>query len=85
MGILTAKGLDEMLMTEGEMLLYASLAALAVKYSLGRAVSAFIKKQDEFHKKDNWIVAASFLLLALLVMGLFSLEAGLAGPAGRYW
>lgn len=85
MGILTGEGLDKLLSAEGELLLYASLAALAVKYSLGKAVSAFFRKQDNFRRKDNWIVAASFLLLAFLSMGLFSLEAGMMDSAGRYW
>lgn len=85
MGILTGEGLDKLLSAEGELLLYASLAALAVKYSLGKAVSAFFRKQDNFCRKDNWIVAASFLLLAFLSMGLFSLEAGMMDSAGRYW
>ena len=85
MGIFTERDLDVMLSAEGEMLLYASMAALAVKYSLGKVVSVFFRKQDNLRKEDNWIVAVSFLLLALLAMGLFSLEAGLMGPIGRYW
>ncbi len=85
MGILTEDRLDELLLADGKMVLYASLAALAVKYSLGKAVSAFFRKQDNFRKRDSWIVAASFLLLALLIMGLFSLEAGIMGATGRYW
>ena len=85
MGIFTEEGLDELLLADRETVLYASLAALAVKYSLGKAVSAFFRKQDDFRRKDGWIVASSFLLLALLAMGLFSMEAGITEPAGRYW
>lgn len=85
MGIITGESLDMMLGKGDDQLFFASLAALMVKYSLGRVISTFFRKQEGLHKRENWVAAGTFLAMALLGMGMFALEIGGFGQCQRYF
>lgn len=85
LGIVSGKNLQEMLQINGDLLFYASLVALVVKFSMGKIVTALLRKQTGFHKRENWIVAGAFMLMTLLAMGLFCLEVGELGRSERQW
>lgn len=88
MGIVSGKSLGELLRLNGDLLFYASLVALVVKFSMGKIANALLRRREGFHRRENWIVAGAFTLMALLAMGLFCLEVGEAGGMGRlprYW
>lgn len=84
MGLLTKNTLGEMLRLQGNGRMYASLVALAVKFSMGKVAAVFFRKREGVYEKENRIVAGAFALMALLAMGLFWLEAGGAGGSLRY-
>lgn len=84
MGLLTENSLGEMLQLQGESLVYASLVALVVKYSMGKIAAVFFRKRDGVYDKENGIVAGAFVCMTLLAMGLFWLEAGNLGSSVRY-
>ena len=85
MGLLTGESLEEMLQMEGDTLFYASMVALVVKFSMVKIAVSLFRKQEDFHRRENWIVAGAFFLMTLLAMGLFSLEAGELERSVRYW
>ncbi len=61
------------------------MVALVVKFSMGKIVMILWRKQEDFPKREKWIVAGTFMVMALLAMGVFWLEAGELGPSERYW
>lgn len=44
-----------------------------------------VKEQEKIHKEENRIVAVAFILMALLTIGMFALEAGTWEPPARCW
>ena len=84
MGLLTGNSLGEMLQLQGDRRIYASVVALAVKFSMGKIAAVFFRRQDGVYEKENGIVAGAFVFMTLLAMGLFWLEAGNLESSVRY-
>ncbi len=85
MGLVSGKDLDEMVRMGSGGLFYASLAALVVKFAMGKVVAAFFRRQENFHKQENWIISVAFSLMILLAMGMFCMEADSVEIPGKYW
>lgn len=84
MGLLTGNSLGEMLQLQGDRRIYASVVALAVKFSMGKIAAVFFRRRDGVYEKENGIVAGAFVFMTLLAMGLFWLEAGNLESSVRY-
>lgn len=84
-GIVSEKSLDMLLPLADDKLLYASLVALIVKFSMGKVGVALFRKKVGVHKRENLIVAGAFVLMTLLAMGLFCLEIGDLEYSRKYW
>ncbi len=85
MGLASGKGLDEMAGLGSGELLYASLTALVVKFSMGKAASVFFRKKENFQKQESWVIAGAFMLMAMLSMGMFCMNTGSLEISGGYW
>lgn len=59
LGIVSGKNLQELLQINGDLLFYASLVALVVKFSMGKIVTALLRKQTGFHKSAVYGVQRS--------------------------
>lgn len=77
LGIMTGEGIGELLMKSGDLRTYSALAAGALKFALGRGVFAIYKKKRRVAvRMEDWMMAGTFLLMFILVLGMFYLEAG---------
>ena len=85
LGVVSGEKLETILPLTGRKLCFASVAALVVKFSMGRATMAFFRRQSGFHRTDKWIVAVVFVLTTLLTMGLFVMEIGEPEGVEREW
>ncbi len=85
LGIITGDGIDILLEKSGDLRTYSALAAGALKFSLGRIVLALYKKKRKMAAMmEDWIMAGTFLLLFILVLGMFCMEAGNLSQTIRY-
>ena len=81
LGLVGGERVHEIFPLTGEELLLASLAALIVKFLLGRAVTALLCSRAKHNWTKSMGLAGLFLMITLFVMGLFVLELG--GITGR--
>ena len=86
LGITTGEGIGELLKKSGTIRTYSALAAGALKFSLGRVVLATYKKKGKMAvKMEEGIVAGTFLILFILILGMFRLETEDLSQTGRYY
>lgn len=86
LGIMTGEGIGELLMKSGDLRTYSALAAGALKFALGRGVFAIYKKKRRVAvRMEDWMMAGTFLLMFILVLGMFYLEAGRVSQKIRYY
>lgn len=85
LGIMTGEGIGTLLARSGDLRTYSALAAGALKFSLGRIVLAAYKKKREMVHLEDWIMACTFFLMFLLVLGMFRLESGILSQVQRYY
>lgn len=75
-GIMTGKTLAELRMMQGGLLLYTAATVSAVKFFMGRIANALFRTKDSPRRAEDRIIAGAFLLMSLLVLGMFRLEYG---------
>ncbi len=87
LGIVTGEGIGTLLTQSGNLRTYAELAAGALKFSLGRMALAVYKRQGNQGsvRLEDGVMAGTFLLLFILVLGMFHLEAGFITQTERYY
>lgn len=85
-GIITREELGKLLETDNQTHLYFSLAAGALRFSLGRMVLAiYRRKQQSKLLAEDWIMALIFLAFFLLILFVFRLEEGGMTQRERYY
>lgn len=85
-GMLSGEELGVLLETGSRRHLYGSLAACALKFSLGRMVLAvYRQRQQEKLLAEDWMMALIFLVFFLLILFLFRLEEGGMEQRQRYY
>lgn len=83
-GLLTGNSLGEMLQMQGDGRVYASVAALTVRFSMGKIAAVFFRRRDGVYEKENGIVAGAFAFMTLLAVEVFWLVAGNLESSVRY-
>ncbi len=63
---------------------YASLAASAVKFLMGRVITGLYDRRDDFIRKEDWQIAGVLVLILLAGLNMFQLELNPAGGRERY-
>lgn len=85
-GIITGEELGKLLETDNKTHLYFSLAAGALRFSLGRmALAIYRRKQQSKLLAEDWIMALIFLVFFLLILFVFRLEEGGMDQRERYY
>lgn len=85
-GIITGEELGKLLETDNKTHLYFSLAAGALRFSLGRmALAIYRRKQQSKLLVEDWIMALIFLVFFLLILFVFRLEEGGMAQRERYY
>ena len=84
LGIVTGEGIGMLLERSGDLRTCSALAAAALKFSLGRLVLAIHKKRKAARIED-WIMAGTFFLMFVMVLGMFQLESGMLPQTARYY
>ena len=86
LGIATGEGIGNLLKKSGDLRTYSALAAGALKFSMGRMVVAVYKKKRKVTVRiEDWIMAGTFLLMFVMVLGMFRLETGILSQTERYY
>ena len=86
LGIVTGEGIGNLLIKSGDLRTYSALAAGALKFSMGRMVVAVYKKKRKVTVRiEDWIMAGTFLLMFVMVLGMFRLETGVLSQTERYY
>ena len=86
LGIATGEGFGNLLKKSGDLRTYSALAAGALKFSMGRMVVAVYKKKRKVTVRiEDWIMAGTFLLMFVMVLGMFRLETGILSQTERYY
>ena len=85
MGIMTGRHLKEFLASGGIIWTYSALAALVLKFAMGRVVLALYRRKDNAGQAEDGIMAGTFLLLFVMVLGMFRLEGCGLNQRGRYY
>lgn len=85
MGIMTGRHLKELPASGGIIWTYSSLAALALKFAMGRVALALYRRKDNAGQAEDGIMAGTFLLLFVMVLGMFHLEDDGMGQKERYY
>ncbi|MEH2929275.1 GHKL domain-containing protein [Candidatus Ventrimonas sp. KK005] len=86
LGIVTGEGIGNLLIKSGDLRTYSALAAGALKFSMGRIVAAVYKKKRKVTVRiEDWIMAGTFLLMFVMVLGMFRLETGVLSQTERYY
>lgn len=75
-GVITGKTLAELRLMEGGLLIYTAATVSTVKFSMGRIANALFRTKDSPRRAEDRIIAGAFLLMSLLVLGMFRLEYG---------
>lgn len=63
---------------------YASLAASAVKFLMGRVIIRFYDRREDTVRKEDWLIAGALILVLLAGLNMFQLELAPAEGSGRY-
>ncbi len=84
-GGMTEENLADMVALEWEYQYTASMSVTALKFSMGRIASGIFRKRETEGKAEDWMIAASFLLIFFLVHGIFWLELEIADQRMRYY
>ena len=86
LGIATGEGIGNLLKKSGDLRTYSALVAGALKFSMGRMVVAVYKKKRKVTVRiEDWIMAGTFLLMFVMVLGMFRLETGILSQTERYY
>lgn len=85
MGIMTGKRLDELLASGGSIRLYPAMAALALKFAMGRVALVLYRRKGGAGQAEDGIMAGTFLLLFIMVLGMFHLEDNGLAQKERYY
>lgn len=85
MGIMTGRHLKELPASGGIIWTYSALAALVLKFAMGRVVLALYRRKDNAGQVEDGIMAGTFLLLFVMVLGMFGLEDCGLNQRGRHY
>lgn len=86
LGIMTGEGIGALLAESGDIRTYSALAAAALKFSMGRIVLAIYKqKRTPDGRPEDWVMAGTFLLMFILMLGMFRMEIGDLSQKQRYY
>lgn len=85
MGIITGRGLEELLSSGGGIRTYPSLASLVLKFAMGRMTLALYRERDDAVQAEDGIMGGTFLLMFVMVLGLFRLGDDGLSRNGRYY
>lgn len=85
MGIVTGRSLDVMVPLKGDMLIYGGISSCAIKFSMGRIVSLIFPGTGNGKRAEDWVMAGVFLIMFLLLLGIFALEMGGFPQKMRYF
>ena len=86
LGIMTDKGIETLLMSEGEERIYSAFAAGVLKFSLGRmALALYRKKRGASARMEDGLMGVICLLIFLLVIGMFYMQAEMLSRKESYY
>lgn len=85
-GMMTGEKLGRLLEMEGQIHMYFSLAAGALRFSMGRMVLAvYRRRQQKKLLAEDWMMALIFFAFFLLILSMFRLEEGGLAQKERYY
>lgn len=85
-GIITGSSLNRLLESDDSFRVYSAIATAVIKFSLGRVVLAFFKKKHGGSSpRGDWAMFGAFLLVFVLILGMFRLEQGGLDQRERYY
>lgn len=85
MGAFTENSLSGILFDSGrKTIFYASLAASAVKFLMGRVIVRFYDRRGDAVSKEDWMIAGVLIVILLAGLNMFQLELVPEEGRGRY-
>lgn len=86
LGIVTGKDLVKLLQTNGDVRVYSALATAILKFTLGRMAASIIKRiRGRSTGLEELVIIGAFLIIFILVVGIFTLERGMLNQRERYY
>lgn len=85
LGAFTENSLSGILFhSDKKTIFYASLAASAVKFLMGRVIIRFYDRRENTVRKEDWLIAGALIMVLLAGLNMFQLELEPTEGSGRY-